>query len=94
MQAVKVPNKEASAQEVREYISSLLSRELRISNTECETITKLWRYGRGHELRTFNQETISAIFGAEIGSIIYIRMQGSLKNSMNANRAGLQPICL
>lgn len=89
-----LPNANASAEAVREYLFLLLIGEFQLSDQSALDAAKNWKYGLGYELRTFDAETFRALLGTEIGAIIHGRVQGELKRSQDSKRDTLLPISM
>jgi hypothetical protein len=71
MPLIPVPPSSASPQEVRTYFSSILAQNHSVPEAEAPQLVKDWKYGTGAEVETVDVETHRAIFGAEIGSLLW-----------------------
>jgi hypothetical protein len=71
MPFIPLPPSSASPQEVRAYFSSILAQNHSVPEAEAAQLVKEWKYGTGAEVKTLDVETYRAIFGAEIGSLLW-----------------------
>lgn len=87
-----LPNANASAETVRDYLCLLLTGEFQLSDQSALDVAKNWRYGRGYELRKFDAETFRALLGTETGAIVHSRVQYALKHSKDIKTNKLLPV--
>jgi hypothetical protein len=71
MTLIPLPPSSASPEEVRAYFSSILAQNHPVPGAEAAQLVKEWKYGTGAEVRTLDVATYRAIFGAEIGSLLW-----------------------
>lgn len=83
-----LPPSDAPPSVVRAYFSEILSKHHDVPSAEAIAITAQWRVGRGSELTYYDIETFRAIFGAEIGTLLFGYARKELKTS-RAPSAGL-----
>lgn len=89
------PKDDAPASEVCEFFYQTLIDDFNVPPAEAETIASQWRYGGGRELAYFDREAFRAIFGGEVGTILYEKSRTSsrrVKSEDGATFFGIKPI--
>lgn len=65
------PEVEATPEQVRDFLVSLLVTERGLDSDRCQQIASRWTTGKGRELRSYPPAMYLEIFGREDGWIVY-----------------------
>lgn len=68
---IQIPNRSASPEEVRIYITQALISKHNASHEFAEETARLWRLGRGSELHDAELGYFQQLFGVEAGLLIF-----------------------
>lgn len=92
--ASSLPHADAPVDEVRAYISLLLHTKLQVPAAEADTIAQRWQHGRGYELRRLPRETFAGVFGEEVGAILHLHIQDTIRRGKRAEMDSYLPISM
>jgi hypothetical protein len=70
-QRVSILPRNATPEEVRTFVSDLLTTRRKLPETHVRHIVANWQFGSGHELSSYPPAMFIKIFGHEAGWIIY-----------------------
>lgn len=84
------PTPEASSEEVRAYLASLLISKRKVSDNDADRIVSPWRIGSGQEMRSYSPAMYLKVFGDEQGWILYREIQLAMSREQVKNQTLLQ----
>jgi hypothetical protein len=62
----------ATPAEVRRYFAVVLSQKYQVQDDEAEQLVKIWHYGTGGAVQSFDVDAYRGIFGRGIGTLLYL----------------------
>ena len=84
MSTPEAPLRDAPPSEVQSYFTNILVDLHGIPEKEAKEIGSRWKYGRGSEVTYYDVDTFRAIFGPEVGTVLF----GHARRELRAGRRG------
>lgn len=82
------PPQDAGPTAVRDYILSVLTNTLELSQIDAQPVANMWEFGRERHLSAFSEGDFSNLFGRKIGPYLYECIADDMTNAWRASIAG------
>jgi hypothetical protein len=83
------PPPTATPAEVRTYFTHILTTLHFVPDVDARKIAAKWQFGRGSELKYYDQATFREIFGWEAGTVLCGHARGELKAGKGSNKTSV-----
>jgi hypothetical protein len=85
----KIPDRFATTEEVRSYLTQILTEKYTAHPEFAEEACASWKLGRGAELHDANLEYFQQIFGNEVGFCLYGKVLKARQKAWQNSYAGI-----
>lgn len=85
-----LPPRNASPEQVRDYINQLLTTKRNLPNDELASIAARWTVGSGQELRSYSPSMYFQVFGYEDGWIVFHEVKLALYREDDKQKTNFQ----